>query len=85
MLSTFARHVRQQAVGYLALGVALGGVSYAVTVPRNSVGSPQIRNGQVKRGDLGANAVTRAKVRNGSLRSADFRTGDLPVGPAGPA
>src|SRR5216683_1603478 len=29
------------------------------------------------------NAVTSAKVRDGSLLAADFRTGQLPTGPAG--
>lgn len=44
MSSRFVRHVRQQFVGYLALFVALGGVSYAaVALPKNSVGSAQIK------------------------------------------
>jgi hypothetical protein len=33
---------------------------------------------------LKANAVTSAKVKNGSLLTADFRSGSLPVGPPGP-
>jgi hypothetical protein len=42
MVGRFGRHVRQQLVGYVALFVALGGVSYAaVSLPRNSVGSAQ--------------------------------------------
>jgi hypothetical protein len=39
------RHIRSQAVGYLALFIALGGVSYAATqLPAGSVGAAQIRN-----------------------------------------
>jgi hypothetical protein len=60
-------------LGMLALLVALGGTSYAVTLPRNSVGTAQLRN----------NAVTSAKVRNGSLLAVDFRRGQIPRGPRG--
>jgi hypothetical protein len=63
-------------VAYLALFIALGGVSYAaLKLPKNSVGSKQIK----------ANAVKGGKVKNGSLRVGDFRTGDLPAGERGPA
>jgi hypothetical protein len=58
----------------LALFVALGGTGYAAsTLPRDSVGSKQIRAG----------AVTSSDVRNGSLRGADFAAGALPPGPRG--
>jgi len=61
-------------VAYVALFIALGGTSYAaVKLPKNSVGGTQIK----------ANAVTSGKVKNGSLRKADFKASDLPVGPAG--
>ena len=65
-------------VASIALFVALAGTSVAAVsqlVPRNSVGTPQLRN----------NAVVSAKVRNGSLLRADFRSGQIPAGPAGPA
>jgi hypothetical protein len=68
------QHVRRNAVGYVALFVALGGTSYAAAqLPRNSVGTAQIR----------ANAITSSKVRNGSLLPQDFKTGKLPAGPTG--
>ena len=42
------QHVRANAVAYLALFVALGGTGYAATnIPRNSVGTSQIKNGAV--------------------------------------
>jgi hypothetical protein len=63
-------------VACVALLVALGGTSVAAVtaIPRNSVGTPQLKK----------NAVVSAKVKNGSLRAADFAAGQLPAGPAGP-
>jgi hypothetical protein len=62
-------------ISMCALFVALGGVSYAaLKIPRNSVGSKQIK----------ANAVKGPKVKPGSLRASDFRAGDLPEGEQGP-
>jgi len=61
-------------VALLALVVALGGASYAVTqLPKNSVGTPQLK----------ANAVTSPKVKDGSLKATDFGAGQLPAGPQG--
>lgn len=73
-------------VAYVALFAALGGTSYAAaTLPRNSVGSSQLRAGAVTNRDIANSAVTGAKVRNGSLTAADFKAGSSPQGPAGPA
>jgi hypothetical protein len=62
-------------VACLALAISLSGAAYAVStaLPRNSVGSVQLKN----------NAVNSAKVRNASLRAADFAPGQIPAGPAG--
>lgn len=49
-------------VACLALGIALGGTSYAaITLPKNSVGTKQLKR----------NAVTSPKVKNNSLTGAD--------------
>src|SRR5687767_9633932 len=73
-------------IAYLGLFIALGGVSYAATqLPRNSVGSAQIKAAAVKRSDLARNAVNSPRVANGSLRAADFGPGQLPSGATGPA
>jgi hypothetical protein len=68
-------------VACLAFVVALGGTGYAaVSLPRNSVGTIQLRAG----------AVTSAKVQDFTLRRNDFRPGTLlrgargAQGPAGP-
>jgi hypothetical protein len=64
-------------VACLALAISLSGAAYAVStaLPRNSVGAAQLKNG----------AVNSAKVRNASLRAADFAPGQLPRGAQGPA
>jgi len=68
----------------LALFVALGGVSWAaVTLPKNSVGSKQIKSRAVTSAKLGNSAVSSAKVKDGSLLALDFKTGELPKGPQG--
>jgi hypothetical protein len=67
-------YLRRHHVALLALFVALGGTSYAaVKLPRNSVGTPQIKK----------NAVTGAKVKDRSLMAADFAAGQLPAGARG--
>ena len=84
MFARVARHVRQQAAGFLALFIALGGVSYAaVTLPANSVGSKQIKPEAVKTSHLAESAVTTGKVKDGSLLSSDFKPGQLPPGAPG--
>ena len=62
----------------VALVVSLTGsavAAVAVVVPRNSVGTPQLK----------ANAVVSSKVLNRSLQRVDFARGQLPAGPRGPA
>ena len=59
----------------VAVFVALGGGAYAAaTLPKNSVGTKQLKN----------NAVVASKVKNGSLTARDFRSGQLPRGAQGP-
>jgi len=64
-------------VASAALLISLSGTAYAVStvLPRNSVGTVQLKN----------DAVNSAKVKNASLRAADFARGQIPVGPQGPA
>jgi hypothetical protein len=63
-------------ISLIALFVALGGTGYAAAfkLPRNSVGSAQIKK----------NAVSSSKVKNGSLLATDFKAGQLPAGATGP-
>ena len=63
-------------VGFIALVAALSGT--AVALPGvNLVDSGDIKNGQVKRKDLGKNAVNGAKVANGALTGADVKDESL--------
>jgi hypothetical protein len=79
-----ARFTYGNVVATLALFIALGGSSYAaIALTNNSVRSKHIKNGQVRNADLGANAVTAPKVKNGSLLAQDFAPGQLPAGPQG--
>jgi hypothetical protein len=89
MLRKLRTHFRQQAVGYLALFVALGGTTYAAAtigagdIKNDAVRSRHVKNGEVKNADLAANAVRTGKVLNGSLLKQDFKSGQLsPTGPA---
>ena len=61
-------HIRANVVAYLALFVALGGTGYAaVNLPRNSVGTAQLRNGAVTNSKLGKGSITVAKLNSRSI------------------
>jgi hypothetical protein len=73
----------------LALFIALGGVGYAATLPRDSVGTRQIRKGAVTEGKL--HRKVRAKLDRVGRTGPAGRQGPAgaagtagPVGPAGP-
>jgi hypothetical protein len=68
-------HIKSNAVGYIALVIALGGTSYAaIVVPAGSVGTRQLRNGAVTRSKLARRAVTAASLDPASIagRIADW-------------
>jgi hypothetical protein len=90
------RHIRERltygnVVATLALFIALGGTSYALSeLPRNSVGTAQIRPGAVSKSDLRRAAVVSRSIRNGSIAVRDLSDaaqGALagPKGERGPA
>jgi hypothetical protein len=65
-------------VAFVALFVAIGGSSYAVTrLPARSVGAKQLKRGAVRNAHIANNAVTGAKVKNGSLTAADIQVASL--------
>jgi hypothetical protein len=66
-------------IALLALFVALGGTSYAVS----KIGSRQVANNSLLSKDLRDNSVQSRDVRNRSLLARDFKQGQLPAGPQG--
>lgn len=67
-------------VSCVALGVALGGTSYAASrIPDKSVGQAALRNGSVGSTQLKKNAVDGSKVRDGTLTAKDLKSGVIPA------
>jgi len=80
-----ARPSPAMVVAVVALIVALGGGAWAATnLPRNSVGTKQLRNNAVTKAKIRRNAIDSSRVRDRSLTARDFRAGSLPRGPQGP-
>lgn len=62
----------------VAVFIALGGVSYAaVTLPRNSVGSAQLKADSVSGAKIRAASVLGSDVKDASLTGGDVRDGSL--------
>lgn len=80
-------------VASIALFIALGGTSYALTLPRNSVGTTQIRKAAVGASEIRSSAVRSREVKDRSLGLRDLSVrarGALrgqagPPGPPGPS
>jgi hypothetical protein len=78
MISIRNRLTYANVASTLCLTLVLGGgVAFAAGIPANSVGSIQIKNGNVKTVDLKNNAVKSAKVKDGTLTGADVADGSL--------
>lgn len=72
MTRGFLRFLRGNVIALLALFVALGGTTYAATaLPKNSVGTQQLKKG----------AVTKAKINKKTIRQLKGNRG--PAGPQG--
>lgn len=69
--------------------VAVGGATPAgeaawnAVVPRNSVGTLQLKRNAVTARKIAPNAARGAHVLDGSLLATDFKSGQLPAGPKG--
>lgn len=89
-------HLRANPIAWVALFIALGTGAYAAnTLPKNSVKSKTIKNGQVKTKDLAKNAVDSAEIRAdavkgpqiapGAVGSVQIEDGSIAVGDLSPA
>ena len=73
-------------VAMFALFVALGGASVAATndfLPRNSVGTAQIKDDSVTRAKIAHQSITNLLIKPGSLMASSFAPGQIPAGPQG--
>lgn len=74
MTERFRRPRHSTIVAYLALFVALGGTSYAaINLPRNSVGTAQIKQGAVTSKKIRKSAVASREIRDGGIVNRDIR------------
>jgi hypothetical protein len=73
-----ARLTYANVIGSLALFIALGGTAAAaVTLDRDSVGSPQIRKAAVRSPEIANDAVRSPEIRGGAIRSSEIRDGGI--------
>ena len=72
-------------VACVALFVALAGTSYAtvLNVPKNSVGTPNLKRNAVTARKIAPNAIRSGHVLDGTLLLADFKAGQIPQGAKG--
>jgi hypothetical protein len=78
-VSVFARH---NALGLVAIFIAMSGTAYAATsLPHNSVGTRQLRNSAVTAAKLARHAVTASKVKRNSLTGSQINAATLGVVP----
>jgi hypothetical protein len=65
-------------ISIIALIVAIGGVSYAaVKIPKNSVGTKQLKKGAVKTAKLKKGAVSTAKIKGDAVTAAKLKDGSV--------
>lgn len=88
MIGRIATYVGRNHVALLALFFALGGTSYAASTalaPKNSVGSAQVINGSLQKGDLSKKAVVALKGNRGLQGAQGAQGAQGPQGAAGSA
>ncbi len=84
MSRSVGRYLRRHHLGLLALFIALGGSAYAASqLPRDSVGSKQLRKGAVRSADIKAGAVKLGKIDKKARAALRGQGLQGPVGPQG--
>jgi hypothetical protein len=74
-----SRYIRSNILGFIAIFIALGGVSVAAGLAKNSVKSKQIKDGQVKSVDVADDGLTGTDIDEATLSGVAA----APSGPAG--
>lgn len=69
-MNQIGEHLRSNVVGYVAVFLALCGGAYAAGLEKGSVGSKQIKNGEVKEADLADKAVSGKKIVDGDVKGS---------------
>ena len=77
MYGRISRHLRSNVVGYVALFIALGGVTYAAGLARDSVKAKQIKTGAVRSDEAKDESLTGTDLANGSVTGADLGDGSV--------
>jgi hypothetical protein len=72
-----ARITYANVISSLALFIALGGGAYALSIPKASVGSKQLKSKAVTNSKIANGAVTSAKVKDDSLTGSDIKESTL--------
>jgi hypothetical protein len=68
MRRALLHHIKSNAIGYVALFIALGGTSYAaIAIPAGSVGTRQLHKGAVTGSKLARNAVSATNLNPSSI------------------
>ena len=82
MVARIIAFARRNALGLIAIFIAMSGTAYAATrLPHNSVGTKQLRNGAVTGAKLARAAVTGSKVKPGSLTGKQINAATLGLVP----
>jgi hypothetical protein len=87
-MKSLTRYIRRHHIALVALFVALGGTSYAaISLPKGSVGTDQLRHASVTTGKIAPSAITskrlrddsvvRRKIAKGAISSAKVADGSL--------
>ena len=90
-LPALRRPSPSMAVSVMALLVASTGTSYATgligsaDIRNDSITTMDVKDNTLKGRDIKDDVIGSNKIRNGSLRTTDFKAGQVPAGPQGPA
>lgn len=85
MISTSFRYIRQNAIAFLALFIALSGTAIAAGLPKNSVGNKQLKNSAVTSKKVKKNTLTGTQINELKLGRVPEASSALTAGSAATA